>query len=236
MKKSMIKMFVLIMIFITTVAVFAEQSQLSEEDLSIKVYTIKFKDVEDVVMLISPLLSDFGSLIVQPKLKTITAQDFPIHLKKIGEAIKGYDLPPKNVEVIIHLIMASEKGQRHGSIAKEIRGVSETLSDFTKWTNYERIGSVVMTSVEGGESASTIGEQYRVKFIIEYVNESRCIIKFSQFSLEKRSMSKDVEKYNPLWVWETGPNLVDGKLLVVGAAKQPGSKKALFLTIQANIK
>ncbi len=236
MKRSIIKILILSFVFFVTISVLAQKSQISEKDLSIKVYTIKFKNVEDVVALISPLLSDFGSLTFQPKLKTITVQDFPINLKKIGEAIKGYDLPPKNVEVIINLIMASEKSQRHGSIAKEIRGVSETLSDFTKWTDYERIGSVVMTSVEGGESASTIGEQHRVKFIIDYVNESRHIIKFKQFSLEKLSKSENVEKYSPLWVWETGPNLVDGKLLVVGAAKQPGSEKALFLTIQANIK
>lgn len=226
----------IVMVLFTALPIFSQQAQISEKDLSIKVYTIKFKDVEDVVTLISPLLSDFGSLTVQPKLKTITVEDFTLNLNKIGEAIKGYDLPPKNVEVIINLIMASEKGEKHGSIAKEIRGVSETLSDFTKWTDYERIGSVVMTSVEGGESASTIGERYRVKFIIEYVNEIRRVIKFSQFLLEKRTMSEEGSQYGSLWKWETGPNLVDGKLLVVGAAKQPGSKKALFLTIQANIK
>jgi hypothetical protein len=232
----MIKWLLVFLVLFVALPVVAQQSQLSEKDLSIKVYTVKFKDVEDVVTLISPLLSDFGSLTVQPKLKTITAQDFPLNLNKIGEAIKGYDLPPKNVEVIINLIMASEMGEKHGSIAKEIRGVSETLSDFTKWTDYERIGSVVMTSVEGGESASTIGERYRVKFTIEYVNETRRVIKFSQFSLEKRTLSEGGDRYGSLWKWETGPNLVDGKLLVVGAAKQPGSKKALFLTIQANIK
>lgn len=236
MKKFMMNWLLVFMVFFTVFAVAAQQSQLSEKDLSIKVFTIKFKDVEDAVTLISPLLSDFGSLTVQPKLKTITVEDFPINLNKIGEAIKGYDLPPKNVEVIINLIMASEKGEKHGSIAKEIRGVSETLSDFTKWTDYERIGSVVMTSVEGGESASTIGEQYRVKFTIEYVNEIRRVIKFSQFSLEKRTLKEEGDRYHSLWKWETGPNLVDGKLLVVGSAKQPGSKKALFLTIQANIK
>lgn len=236
MKRRITEWLLVFMIFFTPLTVLAQESQISEKDLSIQVYTIKFKDMEDVVTLISPLLSDFSSLTVQPKLKTITVQDFPINLKKIGEAIKGYDLPPKNVEVIINLIMASDKGEKHSSIAKEIRGVSETLKDFMKWTDYKRIGSVVMTSVEGGESASTVGEQYRVRFSIDYVNETRRVIKFSDFSLEKRSLSDEKEHYTALWIWETGPNLVDGKLLVVGATKQPGSKKALFLTIQANIK
>lgn len=199
-----------------------------------KVFTIKFKNIDDVAALVTPLLSDSGMLTIQPKLKAITVQDFVDNIKRIEDAIRQYDMPPKNVEVIINLILATEKtGGSSGGIAKEIRGVSEALSDFTRWTDYERIGSVVMTSAEGSETVSSISDLYRVRFFIDYANEERGIIKFSRFTLEKAVKGEIAQKYEQLL--NIGLNLVNGKLLVAGAAKQPGSKRALFLTIQARI-
>ncbi len=209
-------------------------SQTTPHALEVKVFTIQFKNIDDVAALITPLLSDFGMMTLQPKIRTITVQDLDSHLKKIDDAIREYDVPPENIEVIINLILATEREGGGGSIAKEIRGVSEALSDFTRWTDYERIGSIVMTSTEGTESASFIGDAYRVRFFIEYASEEKGFIKFSKFSLEKVVRSEGREKYEQLW--NIGLNLVNGKLLVAGAAKQPGSKRALFLTIQARIK
>lgn len=215
--------------------IFCQQAGISEKGIGVKLFNIKFKNVDDVAAIITPLLSDFGSLTIQPKLKTITIQDYSDNLKRIDEAVREYDMPPKNVEVIINLILATEKpGGAGGGIAKEIRGVSEALSDFTRWTEYERIGSVVITSMEGSESVSSIGDTYRVKFFIDYANEEKGIIKFSRFSLEKAVVSEGLQKYEQ--IWNIGLNLVNGKLLVAGAAKQPGSKRALFLTIQSRIK
>ncbi len=231
MKKHLSK---IIIVCLLCAAPFFLFSQTTSHTLEVKVFTVQFKSVDDVAALITPLLSDFGMITLQPKLKTITVQDLASNLKKIDDAIKEYDLPPRNIEVIINLILATEReGGGGGSIAKEIRGVSEALSDFTRWTDYERIGSIVMTSTEGTESASFIGDAYRVRFFIEYASEEKGVIKFSKFSLEKVVRSEGKKKYEQLW--NIGLNLVDGKLLVAGAAKQPGSKRALFLTIQARI-
>ncbi|MEW5805808.1 MAG: hypothetical protein AB1756_00380 [Acidobacteriota bacterium] len=235
MRRFLLKILTLSLVLVVPAVSFSQIYALSEKEIMVKVFQIKFKDIDDAAALVTPLLSDFGTLTIQPKLKTITVQDFEGNLKKIEEAIRGYDLPPKNVEIIINLIMATEKeGGGTESISREIRGVSEALSDFTRWTNYSRIGSVIMTSMEGSEAASSIGEQYHVSFLVEYASEERGIIKFSRFSLEKLTGKGNERKLEPLW--NTALSLLNGKLLVVGAAKQPGSKRALFLTIQANIK
>src|SRR5512145_314946 len=69
------------------------------EALPTQLFTVRFKDVNDVYLLIEPLVSAKGSVQMQPRLKTLTVTDDEATLQKIGELIRGYDLPPKNVAV-----------------------------------------------------------------------------------------------------------------------------------------
>ena len=79
--------------------------------LPTQLFTVRFKDVNDVYLLIEPLLSAKGSVSMQPRLKTLAVTDDEDTLRRVEEMIRSYDLPPKNVEVALQLILASTKGQ-----------------------------------------------------------------------------------------------------------------------------
>ncbi len=126
------------------------------DDLSARSYQIRFKKLPDAVDLISDLLSEEGSVSMQPRLKRLVVQDRLDVLDRIGAVLDDFDQPPVNVDVTVSLFLGSdsrdEEAGRHantGSISREVRGITETLGDFTKWTAYDTIGSRSVTCVRG---------------------------------------------------------------------------------------
>src|SRR5437867_9602928 len=105
--------------------------------LPTQLFTVRFKDVNDVYLLIEPFLSARGSVQMQPRLRTLAVTDDEETLRKIDEMIRSYDLPPKNVEVALQLILATTAGGAPDKISPRIRGVIEKLNEIsTRWSDY----------------------------------------------------------------------------------------------------
>jgi hypothetical protein len=208
------------------------------DETSARSYQIQFKSLPDAVDLISGLLSDAGSVSLQPRLKRLVVQDRPEILDRIGAVLEDFDLPPVNVDVTVSLFIGSdrrdEEAGRHavtGSISKEVRGITETLGDFTKWTAYDPIGSRSVTCAEGSHVTINLSDDYRVLFDVDAVQERLGKVKFGDFTLQKIIRTAEgTERYENQYT--QGIVLPMGRLLVVGAARDPGSKKALFLSLQ----
>ncbi len=208
------------------------------DDMSARSYQIQFKTLPDALDLISGLLSDQGSVSVQPRLKRLVVQDRREVLDRIGAVLDDFDQPPVNVEVTVSLFIGTdrrdEEAGRHAntdSISREVRGITETLSDFTKWTAYDPIGSRSVTCAEGSRVKVNLSEDYRVVFDVDAVEERLGKVKFSEFTLQKIIRTAEgIERYENQYT--QGIILPMGRLLVVGAARDPGSKKALFLSLQ----
>ena len=195
---------------------------------------IKFRDPGDVALLVGPLLTDKGSVTTVPKLRTVTVQDRREVLDRIQDVIASYNVPPRNVEFTVTLIMASRAAESGGSISREVRGITEALPDITRWTNYRTLDSVTIAGSEGSRTARELANVYRIDFDLEAVSESRGIIRLNPFSLQKAEKGPGGETvYRP--VYTTTVNLKNDKLLTIGATKSETSPKALFLTIRAHI-
>jgi hypothetical protein len=208
------------------------------EELSARSYQIRFKKLPDAVDLIADLLSEDGSVSMQPRLKRVVVQDRPEVLDRVGAVLADFDQPPVNVDVTVSLFLGSdsreEQAGRHaktGSISREVRGITETLGDFTKWTAYDPIGSRSVTCSEGSQVQVNLSEDYRVVFSVDAVQERLGKVKFGDFTLQKIIRTAEgTERYENQYT--QGIVLPMGRLLVVGAARDPGSLKALFLSIQ----
>ena len=204
------------------------------EAVSVRLFTIKFRDPSDVALLIGPLLSEKGSVTTQPKLKTLTIQDAPGILDKIQVLIASYDVPPRNVEFTVTLILASQADEGQQPISREVRGITETLPDITRWTNYKTLDSVSIAGSEGSRTSRDLADAYRVEFDLESVSESRGIIRLNPFSLQKGERDANgLMAYRPIYT--TTVNLKNEKLLTIGATKSETSPRALFLAIRARI-
>ena len=208
------------------------------DDLSARAYQIRFKTLPDAVELIADLLSEDGSVSIHPRLNRMVVQDRLEVLDRVAAVLEDFDQPPVNVDVTVSLFLGSdsrdEEAVRHantGSISREVRGITETLGDFTKWTSYDPIGSRSVTCSEGSRVTVNLSEDYRVVFFVDAVEEKLGKVKFSDFTLQKIiRTAAGTERYENQYT--QGIVLPIGRLLVVGAARDPGSRKALFLSLQ----
>ncbi len=210
-----------------------------EGDLSARSFEVVYRSPADALDLVTPLLSKEGSVSLQPRLKRLIVQDRPAVLERVAAVLADFDQPPANVEVTVSLFLGSDRRDeevgRHavsGAIAREVRGITETLGDFTRWTAYDPIGGRSVTCAEGSRVTVNLSDDYRVVFDVDTVDERLEKVKFGNFTLQRIVRTADgTERYENQYT--QGIILPLGRLLVVGAARDTGSKKALFLSLQA---
>jgi hypothetical protein len=208
-----------------------------ETALATRAFIIRYKEVDDVYLLISPYLGTRGSIQAQPSRKTLTVIDAPENLDRISDLIRGYDLPPRTVEVAVQLIMA-QAGPGAGTAAPApppIRGVIEKLNALsTRWNDYRLVGNAKILGTEGERSSLQVGEDYRIHFKIEQVSEESRVIRFKPFELQRRDLAVEGnERYSP--VLHTVLNLKDSQQFIVGASRMERSNRALFMSITASL-
>lgn len=203
-----------------------------------RAFEVRYKPLADIADLVTPLLSTDGTMMLQPNLKTMVVEDRAAVLEKVGHLLESYDIPPKNVEVTLSLFLGSDRrpeprreAEPGGTFSKEVRGVLESLGDFTKWTAYEPLGSRSVTGMEGGEVTANITDDYRVVFAVDSVHEGQGKVKFRRVSLQRLVHSYEgADEIEDLYT--AGMLLSVGRLHVVGAAREPKSNRALFLFVQ----
>ena len=210
----------------------------TDTSLPTQLFTIRFKDVSDVYLLIEPFLSPEGSVRMQPRLRTLAVTDGEEALQKIEELIGEYDLPPKNVEVAMQLILASTTAGDEAKFSPRIRGVIKRLNEITtRWSDYHLLGSATVVSSEGEKTSIQMGENYRIKFAVDYASDEQQLIRFDRFTLDRRKVSSDTNGLEESFsrVLDTSLNLKSDKLYIFGASRLENSNRALFMTITASL-
>jgi hypothetical protein len=209
----------------------------SDGPVSARAYEVKFKSLADAAELVSPLLTTQGSVTLQPRLKTLTVQDRVSVLDRVASLLASFDVAPRNVEIAMSLFLGTDRREQEAgriippsSMTRDVRGIAETLGDFTKWNAYEPLGGRAVTGAEGGRVTVNLSDEYRVAYDIDTVRDQS--VKLTNFVLQRVSRGADGnEKVQD--VYSAAVVLPVGRMLMLGAAQNPESKRALFLTLQA---
>jgi hypothetical protein len=213
----------------------------ADEPVLARAFVVHHRPLADAADLVQSILSPDGSVTLQPRLRTLVVEDTGDVLGRVAALLESFDLPPRNVEITLSLFLGTSQepvAQAPGgaSFSREVRGVVEILNDFTKWTSYEPLGSRSLTAIEGGaEIVADLSDEYRVVFTVDAVQIEQRAVTFKRFSLQRRR--RDEEGRETLQeVYTAGMVLPLERLQTVGAATDPGSKRALFLTLQVREK
>ena len=205
--------------------------------VSPRAYQVRFKSLTDAAELVSALLTPQGTVTLQPRIKTLVVQDRAEVLDRVATLLASFDLPPRNVEVTLSLFLGTDRREQEAgriippsSMTKDVRGIAETLGDFTKWNAYEPLGGRAVTGVEGGRVTVSLSDEYRVSYDIDTVRDQS--VKLTNFVLQRITRGAD-GKERVQDVYSAGVVLPVGRMLMLGAAQNPESKRALFLTLQA---
>jgi hypothetical protein len=202
-----------------------------------RAYEVKFKSLADAAELVSPLLTPQGTVTLQPRLKTLTVQDRVFVLDRVASLLQSFDVAPRNVEIAMSLFLGTDRREQEAgrvippsSMTRDVRGIAETLGDFTKWNAYEPLGGRAVTGAEGGRVTVNLSDEYRVAYDIDTVRDQS--VKLTNFVLQRVARGPDgKEKVQD--VYSAAVVLPVGRMLMLGAAQNPESKRALFLTLQA---
>jgi len=210
-------------------------------ELETRVFTVQFRPVEDVVLLVRNALGDNGSLTLQPRLKAVIVTDEPALLDRVAQLIISFDVPPRQVHLAVQLLMGShdEAPEKRNTTpgAQRLPGIDRDLRDtlgLTSWTDYELLGSASFTTAEGEESTLSLGEDYRIFLKVGSVNMKQKVTRFERVALERRHTdAQGREELRP--IWDQVLNLRDDRLYVFGATRLEDSSRAIFLSITAGI-
>ncbi len=222
-------------------AAFVHAADGPEGRVTARSYEIRYKPLPDAAALVSEVLSPRGTVSFRPQLRRLVVQDVPEVLDRVQDLLDGYDVPPRNVEVTVSLFLGSDvrddEAGRHApasSITREVRGIRETLADFTRWAAFDPLGSRSVSCVEGATVTTGLSDDYQVVFVVDAVRtqQGRERIEFGRFTLQRRIRTADGgERIEDLL--SSKIILPAGQQLLVGAAKRPESKRALFVLLRA---
>jgi len=210
-----------------------------DDPIEARVFRVSYRPLADAADVVTPLLSEEGSLTLRARLGVLVVQDHVSVLERVATLLQGFDLPPRDVEVTLTLFLGMDRREDDGSppaapesITQEIRGIQEVLADFTKWQDYQPLGSRSVTGVEGSSVTADLTADYRVVFTVDVVDPERGMVKFERVVLQRlrrdESGRESVEQ-----VLSMGMKVELDRLRVIGAASGPDSRRALFLALEA---
>jgi hypothetical protein len=203
-----------------------------------RAYVIHHRPLADAADLIDPLLSEQGKIILRPRQSTLIVEDHGAVLDRVKSVLEDYDVPPRSAEVSFSLFLGTRDEspgapdpRKHYGLSQDVRGVLERLSDFTKWTTYEPLGSRSVTGTEGDRVVADLSKEFRVAFRIQSIHESKGSVRFESVELQRVRRNEDgTEEVESMY--SAGMLLPTGQLQVVGAAADPNSRRALFLALK----
>jgi hypothetical protein len=203
------------------------------EEAAVKVFILKYRQVEEAALLIRSHLSDAGTVTLTPRLKAITVTDREENLRTIARVIAQFDAPPRGFTFAIKLVRARAEVPA-GSIDREIGGMGAKLKSLFQFNDYSLIDSSVIRGIEGGPVAAQLGEEgdaYMLNFWIEPAGsgEQLLLAPFSLSRLRRNQQGRIV----PVALYRAPMSVTLNQTLVVGASKEEGSKNALILILLA---
>lgn len=211
-----------------------------DEPLEVRAFEVRYRPLGDAAELIGAVLSAQGTVTLKPRLGTLVVEDRAAVLLKVEGLLRGWDLPPRSVEVTLSLFLgrreggpAGEGAPRGSALTRDVRGMLDVLGDFTQWTSYEPLGSRSVTGVEGEPVVAAVAGDYRVSFTVHSVHEGpgRTRVKFDRFALQREVPTGDGgRRVDDLY---TASMVVEAdRLTLLVAASAPDSQRALFLALQ----
>lgn len=203
-------------------SVFADAADVGKT-LTAKTFVFKHKQADKAANVIKGILSAEGSMSIQPTANSLVVTDLPENMKKIGAALAAFDAPAQALQLSIRLVSASRGAAN--KVDPAVADVASKLALF-RYNVLESVGAAQASGREGEPGVVTING-YRADFRFgEYdpASDSVQVVDFKLFRAEGDQLAP---------MLKTTLNLKLGQTVIIGAAKQPQSQRALMIVVTA---
>lgn len=203
-------------------------------DLSLQAYTLRHQGAEDAVELVSPFLSERGSIELQPIGNTVVIRDEASRIARIMPVLRSFDHPRRSIRVEVRIVRASVEEVAAGSGV--VRGtpqlsqlLTDRLRDLLRYQHYDLLASADLTSLEGDPVLYEVGGDYLLGLRLGTVLATRRI-KLHDFRLSRATAD---ETWRPLI--HTNLEITLGDPMVLGLAPAESSEHALMLVLTCRV-
>jgi len=207
-----------------------------DDPLVVRPFTIQYKPVEDVFLVVHQLVSERGTISIEKHTKVITVKDVRQVVDEIAEVIQAYDVPPPMVEITMSLFLGTRgKPGDEGTGDAVFGGIVKELRDALKYTDYQILGTLLVTTPEGESATGTFKDgAYRIELRVERADTERRRVVLDPVVLSRRRQNADGSfRYDRLL--QTTIQVADGGEGIQGSAASSDSDTALFLALGARI-
>jgi hypothetical protein len=124
-----------------------------EKGLVTRIFEVKYQNVDRLAQLLFP----FG-VKLQPsnEFKAITASGRSELVTAVGEAIKRFDVPVKNVEVTLYILAGLSQASQPDAVPRDLEGVVKQLRSLFAYQGY-RLQDTMLTRSREGQQAQANG-------------------------------------------------------------------------------
>lgn len=153
-------------------------------DLVLHAYTMRYRQASDAISLVFPLLSQRGTVELQPATNTIVIRDSPAALGRIIPVLRSYDHPSRPLNLDIYIVRAIRApGAARSELPEEL---TRRLRALLPYDIYEVEAQAQLASREGQAVTYALGKEYEVSFRLgTLVNRQR--VRLSNFRVLRRT-------------------------------------------------
>jgi hypothetical protein len=183
-----------------------------ERELVVHVFELEHQPASEAWNLVQPLLSARGSVELRPADNTLVLRDTMAALERVLPVLVAFDHPPRDVNVEIWLIRASDGARvspvpppRSSNVPRELLG---HLAGLFHYQQYDLVADSRVRSREGQRVTFQLGPQHSVRFRLgTIVGDQRLrLVDFEVFQEERGKALESLIRSNlNLWL---GRNMV----------------------------
>lgn len=191
-------------------------------------YTLKHRKASDAISLVFPLLSQKGTVELQPATNTLVIRDSPAALGRIVPVLRNYDHPSRPLDLEIYIVRAYKTPVSGGPpVHSDLpAALTRRLRAMLPYDVYEVRAQARLGSREGQAVTYALGGEYEVSFRLGTLLEGQRI-RLSDFRVLRRSEERRV-----------GSPLIHSNLVLTleqttsfGLARTEESKEALMVVM-----
>ena len=227
-----------LMVFVMIVFCLTLVVTAADPPTTVRVFNLHYTSVAEASSAVQPLLSEEGSLTVQPHKATLTVQDSPEIVARVADVIARLESPPMRYEIAVELLEGTNE-----DIAKNLRvEVDRRVTRMFPFASYRSIGSAVFVGEVGSTAAADIGEGHRLSFVVTPVRVSKSSafgipdvgtrIQLGEFTLQKLR-SSPTGGGTAVDVVRTDVYLSPKQEVIIGAGASEESSRGLVLILRA---
>lgn len=198
-----------------------------------RMFQLRHRPAREAAVIIEPLLSGEGSMLIEPRQNRITVRDSGPVLARVQKALDGWDVPPASFVIRLRVLEASNpKAAPAARRTPAISGLGAELGNLFPFGDYRELAALRMVVSEGMAIEVPAGDRFHLRFVLRTTPLALDSVDLTEFQLSRRERLPDgTQRLRPMM--RARVNLRLRQESVLGGAGSEDAERALFLVLLA---